>query len=359
MTGVATTHQGLVTTWSDSALYYAIEENALLKCKVIEKEDGSKDYTWVQVNATSDIAADITALTSRVNTLEGQMTAVETFNSGVDGKIAAAKQAAIDAAAADATSKANTAESNAKKYVDNKLGSFAEGSTVESLLGTKVDQTAFETYQDIVTTALNGKASTSDLNTAKSDLTSAIATAKAEAINDADGKNTALKTELQDEISGKVDKTVFETYQESVGNTYATQTALATAKSDLTSAIATAKTEAINDADGKNTALKTELQGNIDKKVDTTTYEAKIEAIEKSISDNATAAGNVYATKTEVNKGLEDNATASNKYTDDAIAVLDENLSAEIDKKVDKTVYEAKVEELLEEISTGDSATLQ
>lgn len=57
--------------------------------------------------------------------LSGVQTAIDTAKAGAisdaEGKIATAKQEAIDAAAGDATTKANTAEQNAKDYADGKF----------------------------------------------------------------------------------------------------------------------------------------------------------------------------------------------------------------------------------------------
>ena len=57
--------------------------------------------------------------------LSGVQSAIDTAKAGAisdaEGKIATAKQEAIDAAAGDATSKANTAEQNAKDYADGKF----------------------------------------------------------------------------------------------------------------------------------------------------------------------------------------------------------------------------------------------
>ena len=58
----------------------------------------------------------------------------------------------------------------------------------------------------------------------------------------------------------------------------------------ITGEIATAKTEAINDAAGKISALETKLQANIDKKVDKTTYEAKVAELVQADTTNLAAA---------------------------------------------------------------------
>ena len=56
---------------------------------------------------------------SKITQADGIITEIEELD--VAGLIATAKTEAIDAAAADATTKANTAETNAKAYVDTAM----------------------------------------------------------------------------------------------------------------------------------------------------------------------------------------------------------------------------------------------
>lgn len=73
--------------------------------------------------------SDVTAITNGLNERLAAVEAKFTGDASVDAKIEAAKQAAIDAAAADATTKAGNAETAAKAYTDEKLGTAAVGET--------------------------------------------------------------------------------------------------------------------------------------------------------------------------------------------------------------------------------------
>jgi hypothetical protein len=67
--------------FSTDALYYFIEENALLKWgKFGVDADGNPNGTmaWKQLNSVSDITTNLNNLTQRVTTAEGQITALET-----------------------------------------------------------------------------------------------------------------------------------------------------------------------------------------------------------------------------------------------------------------------------------------
>jgi hypothetical protein len=102
MTGIATNAQGLVSEWSETAVYYALAENALLKYnkneKTIQKGDTTETIpanSWIQINATSDIEANITdieenitGLLSDVSTLKttvaGHVTTLENYGTRID-----------------------------------------------------------------------------------------------------------------------------------------------------------------------------------------------------------------------------------------------------------------------------------
>lgn len=84
--------------------------------------DGGNVATQI-TNAIAKLDAVKTAATgkaiSKITQVDGVITEIEELD--VAGLIATAKTEAIEAAAADATSKANTAEANAKKYVDTAM----------------------------------------------------------------------------------------------------------------------------------------------------------------------------------------------------------------------------------------------
>lgn len=57
--------------YSSTALYYVIDENALLKYT----GDGNSNHTWKQINSVSDVTANLDALTTRVTNNEKAITA--------------------------------------------------------------------------------------------------------------------------------------------------------------------------------------------------------------------------------------------------------------------------------------------
>lgn len=59
--------------YSSTALYYVIDENALLKYT----GNGTTTHTWKQVNSVSDVQASVTKLTTDVSTLQGEMKSVK------------------------------------------------------------------------------------------------------------------------------------------------------------------------------------------------------------------------------------------------------------------------------------------
>ena len=139
---------------------------------------------------------------------------------------------------------------------------------------------------------------TAQIEAAKGELTQDIATAKGEAIATATGYTS---TEI-----GKVN------------------TALNTAKSDLTQAIATAKSDLTNDI-----------------------ATAKGEAIDaaKTYTDTAVS-GATTELKAYADKAEEDAYKAATGYTSTEIATAKSELQGNIDEKVDKTAYNAKVSAL-------------
>ena len=84
--------------------------------------DGGNVATQIET-AIGKLDAEKTAATgkaiNKITQVDGVITEIGELD--VAGLIATAKSEAIDAAAADATSKANTAEANAKAYVDTAM----------------------------------------------------------------------------------------------------------------------------------------------------------------------------------------------------------------------------------------------
>lgn len=108
---------------------------AELNAKISENETAINNLkalvgTLPQGETSATIVAYIEKLTSalsaRVTTIEGNI-----GTGKVDDRIATAKEEAVTAAATDATTKANTAESNAKAYVDDLVAGFTPITTEE------------------------------------------------------------------------------------------------------------------------------------------------------------------------------------------------------------------------------------
>lgn len=114
---------------------------------------------------------------------------VDLSNYATTAAVATAKQEAIDAAATDATTKANAAETNAKSYVETQLESYSTTTEVEGLI-----------------------------DTAKTDLTSAIATAKSEAISKAGTDADTKITSKIGDIGGKTVKQYVEDADSALAN---------------------------------------------------------------------------------------------------------------------------------------------
>ena len=115
----------LTFKWNTDA---GISEDAVVLSDIIEpytagaglKLEGNEFAVKVAEGTESFLTVDENGVK-----LSGVQTAIDTAKAGAisdaEGKIATAKQEAIDAAAGDATTKANTAEQNAKDYADGKF----------------------------------------------------------------------------------------------------------------------------------------------------------------------------------------------------------------------------------------------
>lgn len=115
------------------------------------------------------------------------------------GKIDAAKQAAIEAAAADATQKANTAEQNAKSYADGLK------TTIDGSIALKADKTTVDELTEQVETVESTLADKADSST----------------VTALEGKVTAAEGEidtLQTQIASKANKTEVATVNTRIDN---------------------------------------------------------------------------------------------------------------------------------------------
>ena len=340
MTGVHTDKLGMVGEWSDSALYYAIEENALLKCKITEGASGNKEYTWTQVNATSDIEGDITILESRVNGIDS---AIEDINASIsditeDNKetgekslLNQTKEAAIDAAKdyTDTTvsTSINTFKTDVINPLENKVNSKV--STEDYNANKQATDKKFEgidgklaTLNETTIPGITGnieeldkliKAETKRATDAEGELNSAIEAINTEITRITEDKETGEKSLLNQTKEAAIDAAKDYT-DTTVGN-----------------AIDTFKTGVFNPA-------ITTLTAEVNKKVDSETYTAKINAINESITELG------EDTTEAINKAKQDAIDAiqlaiNTHYTSTITPVLNTKATKE-----ELTVLENKVE---------------
>lgn len=174
---------------ADAALKTELEGkiNAKAESSVVTELSGKVSANEQAITALQ--GAD-TTLSGRIDALEGQLGE----SGSVADDIATAKQEAIDAAALDATTKANTAESNAKGYVDTEIDKV-EGtiSTLTETVGTKAAQSEVDTISGKVGT-LETKVGTLET---EMDAVEALAAAN-KAAHEANAAAIALKASQED-----------------------------------------------------------------------------------------------------------------------------------------------------------------
>ena len=184
--------------FSQDALYYFIEENALLKWTELFKknEDGTKESLgmgWQQLNSISDVTANLSSLTNKVTEIEG---VVNTLNgaASVKGSVAEAKAAANKAQgdatqaladAANAKSQADKGVADAataqKKADDNAIDITGLKNRLTTAEGTITSNTTLAQKGVNDAAAAQGTANTAveKANKAQTDATQALADAKA------------------------------------------------------------------------------------------------------------------------------------------------------------------------------------
>ena len=166
-----------------------------------------------------------------------------------------------------------------------------------------IDTTKVQENFDDLDTRVDAKLNTADFNTAKTELTGKINTAKSEAVADAKTYTDTTVDTAKTELTGKINTAKSEAVADA--KTY-TDTTVDTAKTELTGKINTAKSEAVADAktytDTTVDTAKTELTG----KINTAKSEAVADA--KTYTDTT-----VDTAKSELNGKIGDNRTAINK----------------------------------------------
>ena len=338
MTGIVEDKRGFVSEWSESALYYAIDDNALLKCK----KDGDS-YTWIQINATTDIQANIQDLINDVTEINKSLETINTDieNISKDGGLIDQAQAAAEAtAAADATTKANKAKDAAIADADGKIATLTQ--TVKG----KVDKTAYETKVEEIEGDIDEVAkSVTDLtNGAVKDLQDAVGKPAGEGVN-ASGLYKAVADEItratgaEEALGKRIDgvNTTIEGIQTNVSNA-ATKAELATAKSDLEKYADQAEADAISSANGYTDGKIAEVNAEVEKKADKTATETAIGNIIKA-DTGLIAVAKKEAIETAAQDAT-DKAGAAKVYAKNYADDINTTLTGEIDKKADKEATE-------------------
>lgn len=404
--------------FSQDALYYFIEENALLKWTELFKknENGTRGESlgmgWQQLNSVSDVTANLTALTNKVTEIEGVVNKLKGAAS-VKGSVAEAK-AAADKAQSDATQAlddAKTADDKAvqagkdaaaaQKTADDNATDItglknrlitAEGTiTSNTTLAQKgVDdaataKAAADAAQEDATQALT------DAAAAQRDATQALTNAatNAENISSVSGRVTTLETkvstledttipDLVEDVSDNSEliaglRTDLGTNDKTDTNAFARIKALETSLGDGTgSTSVTARLDAVEEKANGNSNDITELSGTVEEQgkaienlegyvgtpgqgqANATVFEL----IATNTGDIAENAGNI-ATNTSDISTLKTNVqshTESIQSINNTLNGLDKVYVNEDDYATDKAALEAKIDEGLAEINENINA---
>ena len=279
--------------YSTTALYYVIDKNALMKYT----GDGTT-HSWKQINSVSDVTTNLNALTTRVATAEGKITALETTLGANDvaGSTAFGRIKDLEdkmGIAEDEIDVLQTLTDEQKTAIENlqeAVGDGAEG------LASKV--TGLEGRMDTVEggiTAINGKIGNADDTADKETVYGAIAEAIETAAGDATSKAANALTEAK---------------------AYADQAEL--------DAIAAAKSYTDTEIGGVNatiTGVNNKI-GNADDTADKETVYGAIAAAKADAETKATAAKDaaIAAAATDATTKASQALADAKDYTDDEIA---------------------------------------
>lgn len=339
--------------FSTEALYYFIEENALLKWGPFG-EGGA--MAWKQLNSVSDITTNLDSLTSRVSSLETKMTtaegditnletAVETAQTTADKGVAdaAAAKAQADKGVADAA--IVQAKANANETAIGTLNSTVqEHATTLTSLGSRLDdaESEIDTLQSDLDAAeaLLGTASDNNLkNTAFGRIAAleGLTEGHAELIEDLDTELGTLTTKVEGietnvgTNASNISKnaTAIEALQAAVGTG---ADGLASKVTDLQTRMGTAESDIDTLQSDLNTAEGTiESQGNRISTLETfkTEHTAAYNTLNTTVSGHTTSitnlqdANNALAARVAVN---EDKLGSSNPATGNAEGTVYERI---------------------------------
>lgn len=339
--------------FSTEALYYFIEENALLKWGPFG-EGGA--MAWKQLNSVSDITTNLDSLTSRVSSLETKMTtaegditnlgtAVETAQTTADKGVAdaAAAKAQADKGVADAA--IVQAKANANETAIGTLNSTVqEHATTLTSLGSRLDdaESEIDTLQSDLDAAeaLLGTASDNNLkNTAFGRIAAleGLTEGHTELIEDLDTELGTLTTKVEGietnvgTNASNISKnaTAIEALQAAVGTG---ADGLASKVTDLQTRMGTAESDIDTLQSDLNTAEGTiESQGNRISTLETfkTEHTAAYNTLNTTVSGHTTSitnlqdANNALAARVAVN---EDKLGSSNPATGNAEGTVYERI---------------------------------
>ena len=154
-TGVATNVQGLISQWSNTALYYVENGNHLLK--FIPPESGDiLNGSWVKINNTADIEEDLETLTNNFTAFQTEV--AKTYETKADAKTKwdaqATKNGELDQAIVDEKTRAEAKEAElAQDIVDVNDALTAHATQAAKDYELKTDaQTKFNTNKQAIET---------------------------------------------------------------------------------------------------------------------------------------------------------------------------------------------------------------
>lgn len=310
--------QTMEPPYSKTALYYIIEQNALLKYT----GDGNTNHSWKQINSTSDIQADLNNLTQRVSTAETNITTVSNKATTLENAIGDATNPAagsirkrlndIEAEQIEQNNRLTATEgvANAAKTAigtDNS-GENASGTLYQRIAQNKKDIASNATNITAINTKVGNSNDTSDKTTAFGRIK------KLEETNASDdGRLDALETAVGAAgDAANADGSLYARVKKNASDISSLSTQVGTNKNDINT-INTSITTLNNknaEQDTAITGLRTDL-GQPDASAGTNSAFARIKQLETTVG---TQGGDVSQLKTDV-----ENIKTKNNSQDDSI----------------------------------------
>lgn len=255
--------------YDPNVIYFSAKDNALFRY-----DDSGVTGEWIQLNQTAqDVTTALNALKTSISNVESALNSYKTSNDKAVGLKADASALAEEVSRAKAAEGINaTAAATAKTAADN------------------AQETANTAVTNAAANATKINSLTSDLATVKTTAESKTTMAEVEAKGYATvAQVNSAKSEV---IGSSGDASTKNTIYGAKAAAAAAQSAAEAAQSTANSAssAATANATAIADETKRAKAAEEVLTTAVEAKVEQSTYNTKISALEKSISDNASAA---------------------------------------------------------------------